>query len=339
MVPLGPLDRQRLPRPRITPHVSPDSKSWRATCRKCLRSGWVGGKYRGTMPPDDAQGESSTPSDTDATGGRSPGQLTVPSERKSFSDLLDEFLGMVITYVRQETLDPIKALRRFLAFGFAAAVLISIGWLVLSLAVTRLLQAETMPHLTGNLSWIPYMGGVLTALAGVGLGDQPHSEGPEVSNGAEAKRGFAGISPRYVPGSGPGGRVEITDLRAKLGEIQGEVDETTEKTKPYLTFAARRGRAAGGHSGLRSRQAQGSAQSDLGRGPAPVTALETAVRFGLRRGWERGILDGNSTWVVIGGMALLAYLAGRALPRSAQTVFSQVLEPGDGLRITHEAPS
>jgi hypothetical protein len=69
-----------------------------------------------------------------------------------------------------------------------------------------------------------------------------------------------------------------------------------------------------------------------------VTRVETAIRFGLRRGWERGVLDGNSTWLVLGGVALLAYLAGRTLPRSAQTVFSQVLEPGDGLRIIHEGP-
>jgi hypothetical protein len=49
---------------------------------------------------------------------------------------------------------------------------------------------------------------------------------------------FLGIKPRYIPGSGPGGRVELSDLRSKLGEIQGEVEETTETARPYLTYAA-----------------------------------------------------------------------------------------------------
>jgi hypothetical protein len=47
-----------------------------------------------------------------------------------------------------------------------------------------------------------------------------------------------GIKPAAVTGSGPGGRVEIGDIRNKLGEIRGEVDEATGKAKPYLLLAA-----------------------------------------------------------------------------------------------------
>jgi hypothetical protein len=39
-------------------------------------------------------------------------------------------------------------------------------------------------------------------------------------------------------GTGPGGRVEISDIRAKLEEIRGEVNETTDSVRPYLTYAA-----------------------------------------------------------------------------------------------------
>jgi pyruvate/2-oxoglutarate dehydrogenase complex dihydrolipoamide acyltransferase (E2) component len=39
-------------------------------------------------------------------------------------------------------------------------------------------------------------------------------------------------------GSGPGGRIEITDIRSKLGEIQGEVDDTTEGAKSIAPYAA-----------------------------------------------------------------------------------------------------
>ena len=41
-----------------------------------------------------------------------------------------------------------------------------------------------------------------------------------------------------VQGSGPGGRIEVSDLRGKLQEIRGEVDETTEASKSYLVAGA-----------------------------------------------------------------------------------------------------
>ena len=45
------------------------------------------------------------------------------------------------------------------------------------------------------------------------------------------------LKPGNVQGSGPGGRVEISDIRAKLHEIKGGVDETTETAKPYVLMA------------------------------------------------------------------------------------------------------
>ena len=36
----------------------------------------------------------------------------------------------------------------------------------------------------------------------------------------------------------PGGRVELADIQAKLGEIQGEVDETAERNKPVASTPA-----------------------------------------------------------------------------------------------------
>jgi hypothetical protein len=67
--------------------------------------------------------------------------------------------------------------------------------------------------------------------------------------------------------------------------------------------------------------------------------VEKAVRLGLRRGFERGLLEGNRAWIVVGGAALLAHLAGRALPRHPETVFFDRLEPGDAIRIVHERHS
>jgi hypothetical protein len=39
-------------------------------------------------------------------------------------------------------------------------------------------------------------------------------------------------------GSGPGGRIEIGDIREKLEEIRGDINETTDGIRPYLTYAA-----------------------------------------------------------------------------------------------------
>jgi hypothetical protein len=45
-------------------------------------------------------------------------------------------------------------------------------------------------------------------------------------------------SSKPVVGSGPDGRIQLADIRSKLGELQGEADDATEKAKPLLTYAA-----------------------------------------------------------------------------------------------------
>lgn len=68
----------------------------------------------------------------------------------------------------------------------------------------------------------------------------------------------------------------------------------------------------------------------------PVRAV---IRFGLRRGWSRGVLEGSPTWAVLGGLALLSYLADRYLRREPEVVFSEKLRPGEAIRVIHEARS
>lgn len=47
-----------------------------------------------------------------------------------------------------------------------------------------------------------------------------------------------GLKPTPSTGSGPGGRIEISDIRGKLQEIRGEVDESADAAKPYAVAAA-----------------------------------------------------------------------------------------------------
>ena len=96
------------------------------------------------------------------------GQETEKGGGKAVGTLANELAGLLIAYVKQETVVPIKALGRFVAFGVAGAVLLAIGGAALTLATVRAVQAETGTHLRGNLTWVPYVGGIL--LAGVGAG-------------------------------------------------------------------------------------------------------------------------------------------------------------------------
>lgn len=87
--------------------------------------------------------------------------LTTPAapseaEGRPLPDLLSELWELVQAYVKQETVDPIKGVGRFVAYGVAGAFLVGIGVVLLSVGVLRVLQSETDTTFTGNLTWIPY---------------------------------------------------------------------------------------------------------------------------------------------------------------------------------------
>jgi uncharacterized membrane protein len=88
--------------------------------------------------------------------------------RKSVGTLLNEFVGLVVAYAKEQTVDPIRSLGRYLLFGLAGAFLVAIGGGLATLAAVRLIQAETGHHLRGHLTWAPYTGGFLVAAVGAG---------------------------------------------------------------------------------------------------------------------------------------------------------------------------
>ena len=83
-----------------------------------------------------------------------------------------------------------------------------------------------------------------------------------------------------------------------------------------------------------SRKSDKTRKSD---GAAKVSLVQRAVRMLMRQGWRRGVVGGNSAWTAAGGLALVGFLAGRALERKADVVFLEELLPGQSIRITHEA--
>lgn len=68
-----------------------------------------------------------------------------------------ETVQLVVDYVKQETLTPLKGLGRFMAFGVAGSVALAIGLVILSVAFLRVLQGETGSTFAGNWSWAPYL--------------------------------------------------------------------------------------------------------------------------------------------------------------------------------------
>ena len=77
-----------------------------------------------------------------------------------------ELFDLLRRYVLQETVTPIKKAGRTLAFGGAAAVFISIGLVLLLVAVLRALQIETGSAFAGSWDWVPYL---ITAFVGLVL--------------------------------------------------------------------------------------------------------------------------------------------------------------------------
>lgn len=91
------------------------------------------------------------------------------SKEPSVTQLAQELREMVVAYFKQETLEPLKALGRFLAYGIGGALLVAGGVVILLVGVLRLLQAETGSAFHGNLTALPYVITLVTGLVVAGL--------------------------------------------------------------------------------------------------------------------------------------------------------------------------
>lgn len=104
------------------------------------------------------------------TGGASatPFPSSSPQARRNvpIPQLVGELRELVVTYVKQETLVPLRSLGRWIAFGVAGSLLLGFGVVFLGLAGLRALQTETGETFSGNWSWVPY----LIVVAGLALG-------------------------------------------------------------------------------------------------------------------------------------------------------------------------
>jgi hypothetical protein len=89
-----------------------------------------------------------------------------------------ELVDLVIAYGQQELVGPVRRQVKGLGRGIAGAVLVALGTVLLGIGFLRALQVEfagagripasavfgSSGHLSGNWTWVPYMGAALFCL-------------------------------------------------------------------------------------------------------------------------------------------------------------------------------
>ncbi|MEZ5262266.1 MAG: phage holin family protein [Acidimicrobiia bacterium] len=91
------------------------------------------------------------------------------TRNKSAPELINELKTLVVDYAKQETVDPLRSLGRYLGFGIAGSVLLAIGGLFFTVGLLRLLQTETGGAFDGGWSFVPYLFVLLFAVVVLAL--------------------------------------------------------------------------------------------------------------------------------------------------------------------------
>jgi hypothetical protein len=94
---------------------------------------------------------------------------TKPGPRRSDANPVSEAIGLVKTYVRQNTVDELKPALRFIGFGVPGAALLSIGGVLVTLGLLRFLQGSDGQRWSRGWSWLPYVITMAVCLVGVAI--------------------------------------------------------------------------------------------------------------------------------------------------------------------------
>jgi hypothetical protein len=90
----------------------------------------------------------------------------------------DDAFQLTVDYLRQETVEPLRGLGRFLYMGIAGSFFMAGGLLLILIGVLRWLQTETGSALTGDWSWVPYAVVVVLGIAVMGVAVWRITAGP-----------------------------------------------------------------------------------------------------------------------------------------------------------------
>jgi hypothetical protein len=92
-------------------------------------------------------------------------------QQKSVTEIAQELFDLLRNYAQQQTLEPLKALGIYLAWGVSGALLLAAGLFFLALSLLRALQTQTDGRFDGGWSWAPYLivAAVLTLVIAVAV--------------------------------------------------------------------------------------------------------------------------------------------------------------------------
>lgn len=68
-----------------------------------------------------------------------------------------EVIDLVKAYAKQETLAPLKGAGRWLGYGIAASLCLSLGLVLLALGILRFIQTQWATVFDGAWSFVPYV--------------------------------------------------------------------------------------------------------------------------------------------------------------------------------------
>jgi len=80
----------------------------------------------------------------------------------------EELRAVIVRYVKEETIAPLKSMGRFLAFGALGSLFVGFGSVLMLLGLLRYLQWQ-FPFLDGSESWIPYAVVSVVAIAAIAI--------------------------------------------------------------------------------------------------------------------------------------------------------------------------
>ena len=75
----------------------------------------------------------------------------------SIKDTVRDLWQLLLSYAKQETIDPLRSLGRYLALGLGGMTLITLGVVLLGFSALRALQSMTGDVFDGFWSWVPYL--------------------------------------------------------------------------------------------------------------------------------------------------------------------------------------
>jgi TRAP-type C4-dicarboxylate transport system permease large subunit len=90
----------------------------------------------------------------------------------------DDAFQLTVDYLKQETIEPLQGLGRFLYMGIAGSFFLAAGLLLVLIGILRLLQTETGSALTGDWSWVPYAVVVILGVLIMGIAGWRITAGP-----------------------------------------------------------------------------------------------------------------------------------------------------------------